>query len=64
MGNQPQVTRRLSKPTRYSRNSYSLDEVSMMSRQIENIPSDGNKTPVPQENIFLSQISQKPQPVL
>ena len=48
MGNQPQNTKRLLKPTRYSRNShnsYSLDESAMLSRQIE--PSSERDKAIP-----------------
>lgn len=44
MGNQPQsTTRRITKNSRYSRNSYSLDEMSAMSKVIEKISSERDK---------------------
>lgn len=50
MGNEPQGTRRLSKPTRYSRNSYSLD-ASIMSHRLENIPSERERDKPPSNDL-------------
>jgi len=40
MGNQAQTTRKLTKNSRYSRNTYSLDEMSAKSKIIDKIPAE------------------------
>lgn len=40
MGNEAQTTRKMNRQSRYTKNSYSLDENSMMSRFIEKKSAD------------------------
>ena len=43
MGNEAQATRKMNRPSRYTKNSYSLDENAMASQFLEKKPSDKSK---------------------